>query len=64
MCQLMYSHLGTSFVVMQGGLPESVALLTSHKEQLEANKELSINYGNKSNEELLHLYGMPLFIRS
>ena len=42
---------------LQDKLPDSVSLVTSHRGKVEAGKEVTIDYGDKSNEELLHLYG-------
>ena len=51
----------THVVPLQGGIPKAVSLLTSDISRVEAGQEITISYGeNRSNEELLHLYGGSL----
>jgi hypothetical protein len=45
---------------LQGGTPKAISLLTSDSARAEPGQEVTISYGaDKSNEELLHLYGKP-----
>lgn len=46
--------------IVQGSLPDSVSLVSSHKGSIDSDREVTIDYGDKSNEELLHLYGKNL----
>ncbi|XP_052171256.1 protein-lysine N-methyltransferase EFM1 isoform X2 [Diospyros lotus] len=42
------------------GVPCSMYLLSAGQDHLKIEKEISINYGNKGNEELLYLYGFVI----
>ncbi|KAJ8748901.1 hypothetical protein K2173_013334 [Erythroxylum novogranatense] len=42
------------------GIPSSMYLLSAEQTPLQVEKEISISYGNKGNEELLYLYGFVM----
>ncbi|XP_059634085.1 uncharacterized protein LOC132276605 isoform X2 [Cornus florida] len=42
------------------GLPSSMYLLSAEQSPFKTEKEISISYGNKGNEELLYLYGFVI----
>lgn len=48
---------GELMPLVQGSVPTSVALIAPSHAQLRPNDEISISYGDKSNEELLLRYG-------
>lgn len=45
---------------MTTGVPNSMYLLSAEKTSFQMEKEITISYGNKGNEELLYLYGFVI----
>ncbi|KAJ6879335.1 hypothetical protein NC652_032800 [Populus alba x Populus x berolinensis] len=45
---------------MTTGVPHSMYLLSAEKTSFQMEKEITISYGNKGNEELLYLYGFVI----
>ncbi|XP_011035479.1 PREDICTED: uncharacterized protein LOC105133260 [Populus euphratica] len=45
---------------MTAGVPHSMYLLSAEKTPFQMEKEVTISYGNKGNEELLYLYGFVI----
>ncbi|KAL9385508.1 hypothetical protein Peur_022518 [Populus x canadensis] len=45
---------------MTTGVPHSMYLLSAEKSPFQMEKEITISYGNKGNEELLYLYGFVI----
>ena len=44
-------------LLMQEGQPHAIGLLTHRNVKLQPGQELTISYGDRSNEELLNTYG-------